>query len=167
MPGVRHPTAHNRLRFRRHLEFPFSTTYLAQVSNSTDEKKSSGETEDKIIAIARKSPSVSIPQIAEILGISTRAVEKQIRQLKQAKRLRRIGPAKGRKLASRAMKTPADANPHKARSWVRILVILPQVSKQTDLDRAHRDLPVYGVQFYPESVLTQHGKTMLGNFLEL
>ena len=57
--------------------------------------KSSGKTDDKIIAIARKSPSVSIPQMAEILGISTRAVEKQIRQLKQTKRLRRIGPTKG------------------------------------------------------------------------
>ena len=92
---VRHPTAHNRLQTWWHLEFPFSTTYLAQVSNGRDAKKSSVKTEDKIIAIAHKSPSVSIPQIAEILGISTRAVEKQIRQLKQAKRLRRIGPAKG------------------------------------------------------------------------
>jgi predicted HTH transcriptional regulator len=33
--------------------------------------------------------------MGEILGISTRAVEKQIRQLKQSKRLRRIGPTKG------------------------------------------------------------------------
>jgi ATP-dependent DNA helicase RecG len=77
------------------IKFPFSTSYLAQASNSPDAKKSSGKTEDKIIAIARKSPSVSIPQIAEILGISTRAVEKQIRQLKQTNRIRRIGPAKG------------------------------------------------------------------------
>jgi len=95
LPRVRHPTAHNRLQTWWHLEFPFSTAYLAQASNSPDAKKSSVKTEDKIIAIARKSPSVSIPQIAELLGISTRAVEKQIRQLKQAKRLRRIGPAKG------------------------------------------------------------------------
>jgi anthranilate synthase/aminodeoxychorismate synthase-like glutamine amidotransferase len=29
----------------------------------------------------------------------------------------------------------------------------------------HRELPVEGVQFHPESVLTEHGKTMLGNFL--
>jgi len=32
---------------------------------------------------------------------------------------------------------------------------------------AHRELPVYGVQFHPESILTQHGKQMLKNFLEM
>ncbi len=31
----------------------------------------------------------------------------------------------------------------------------------------HRKHPVWGVQFHPESVLTQHGKTLLKNFLEL
>ena len=29
----------------------------------------------------------------------------------------------------------------------------------------HRDYPVYGVQFHPESVMPPHGKTMLGNFI--
>ena len=29
----------------------------------------------------------------------------------------------------------------------------------------HRELPAEGVQFHPESVLTPHGKAMLGNFL--
>lgn len=31
---------------------------------------------------------------------------------------------------------------------------------------AHRDHPVYGVQFHPESILTPDGKTMLQNFLK-
>jgi anthranilate synthase/aminodeoxychorismate synthase-like glutamine amidotransferase len=31
----------------------------------------------------------------------------------------------------------------------------------------HRELPVYGVQFHPESILTPAGKQLLGNFLAL
>lgn len=31
----------------------------------------------------------------------------------------------------------------------------------------HRDLPVWGVQFHPESFATEHGLKLLGNFLRL
>jgi anthranilate synthase component 2 len=31
----------------------------------------------------------------------------------------------------------------------------------------HRTLPIHGVQFHPESILTAEGKRLLGNFLEL
>lgn len=31
----------------------------------------------------------------------------------------------------------------------------------------HRELPIHGVQFHPESIMTTHGKEMLRNFLAL
>ena len=31
----------------------------------------------------------------------------------------------------------------------------------------HREHPVWGVQFHPESIMTPHGRQLLGNFLEL
>ena len=31
----------------------------------------------------------------------------------------------------------------------------------------HRELPLYGVQFHPESIASEHGHDLLGNFLSL
>jgi anthranilate/para-aminobenzoate synthase component II len=31
----------------------------------------------------------------------------------------------------------------------------------------HRRLPVYGVQFHPESIGTEHGKRIVRNFLQV
>jgi len=31
----------------------------------------------------------------------------------------------------------------------------------------HKELPIFGVQFHPESILTTHGKQLLKNFLEM
>ena len=32
---------------------------------------------------------------------------------------------------------------------------------------AHREAPVFGVQFHPESILTKHGYPVLANFLRI
>jgi ATP-dependent DNA helicase RecG len=57
--------------------------------------KSSGETDALIIALLREFPEATIPELANKLGVTTRAVEKQIARLKKSDRLRRIGPARG------------------------------------------------------------------------
>ncbi len=46
-----------------------------------------------------------------------------------------------------------------------------EVTAWTDEDEImglrHRHLPIWGVQFHPESILTEHGRTILANFLKL
>lgn len=46
------------------------------------------------------------------------------------------------------------------------LKITAETAEGEIMGLAHRELPVYGVQFHPESILTQHGKQMLNNFLD-
>jgi anthranilate synthase component 2 len=46
-----------------------------------------------------------------------------------------------------------------------------EVTAQTDdgeiMGIRHKTLPIYGVQFHPESVLSEHGHAMLKNFLDI
>jgi anthranilate synthase component 2 len=45
-----------------------------------------------------------------------------------------------------------------------------EVTAETDgliMGLAHRDLPLHGVQFHPESIATEHGHRLLANFLDI
>ncbi len=57
--------------------------------------KSSPKTEERILELIRRDASVSTLALGAELGISKRAVLKQVDKLKEQGRLRRIGPAKG------------------------------------------------------------------------
>lgn len=46
------------------------------------------------------------------------------------------------------------------------LEITGQTESGVIMSLQHRSKPIYGVQFHPESVMTEHGYTMLGNWLE-
>ena len=54
-----------------------------------------GKTSERILALAQKAPSITTGQMATEVGISRKGVEWQIRRLKRAGRLERLGPAKG------------------------------------------------------------------------
>ena len=62
--------------------------------SSGTQLKSSGtrqKTSDKIIEMIKKDPQITAPQIAMELGISTRGVEKNLRQLRETGTLKRVG----------------------------------------------------------------------------
>lgn len=47
------------------------------------------------------------------------------------------------------------------------LVVTSRTTGGVIMGLRHRDAPIYGVQFHPESVLTEGGYRMLGNWLEV
>ena len=83
------------------LEFPFSPEYLAvigeaegQVAGETPQK-TSGKTSGKIIEFIQKDAFVTIPELAEKIGVTERSVERNIQKLQEKCLIRRVGPAKG------------------------------------------------------------------------
>lgn len=58
-------------------------------------KESSGKTENQIFTLLADNPEITIPELAKALGLTTRAIEKQIAKLRKKGRLHRIGPARG------------------------------------------------------------------------
>jgi ATP-dependent DNA helicase RecG len=63
--------------------------------SSVELEKSSVKTSDEILLLLEQEAYITIPKMAELLGISTRAIEKQLANLKESGKLERIGPNKG------------------------------------------------------------------------
>ena len=47
------------------------------------------------------------------------------------------------------------------------LIVNAQTAENEIMGVRHRDYPIHGVQFHPESILTRHGKDLLKNFLRI
>ena len=77
------------------------TTYLDSIGvEESREKTSKGwekptKSRDKIIALLSKNGKLSAASLAEKIGISSKAVEKHLANLKADGIIERIGPAKG------------------------------------------------------------------------
>jgi anthranilate synthase component 2 len=69
---------------------------------------------------------------------------------------------------------PTSFNVGRYHSWVISKDNFPEVLSITSeeehgqiMSLKHKDYNVYGVQFHPESILTEHGKTIIKNFLAI
>ncbi|MBW1720026.1 MAG: putative DNA binding domain-containing protein [Deltaproteobacteria bacterium] len=71
----------------------FTVTVHRTTENSS--VKGSVKSAVKILELLADTPEMTIPKLAKALGISTRAIEKQIAKLQKSNQLKRIGPAKG------------------------------------------------------------------------
>lgn len=47
------------------------------------------------------------------------------------------------------------------------LTVTAELADGTIMGLSHRDLPIHGVQFHPESIKSEHGHKLLKNFLDL
>jgi anthranilate synthase component 2 len=48
-----------------------------------------------------------------------------------------------------------------------VLVVNAHTAENEIMGVRHREHPIHGVQFHPESILTRHGKDLLKNFLQI
>ena len=47
------------------------------------------------------------------------------------------------------------------------LEITAELEDGTIMGLQHKELPIYGLQFHPESIASEHGHAMLKNFLDI
>ncbi len=71
------------------------TTILETIKSSVkDSVKSSVNTEDRILEYLKQNPKITIKELAQILDLTTRAIEKQIAKLKKENKILRVGSAR-------------------------------------------------------------------------
>nr|WP_319573672.1 winged helix-turn-helix transcriptional regulator [uncultured Draconibacterium sp.] len=58
-------------------------------------EQTSGKTSGKILELVKENKYISIPEMAKIIGVSERSIERNIENLKNDDLLKRVGPAKG------------------------------------------------------------------------
>ena len=58
-------------------------------------KKSGKKTEDRVLDLLARDPKLTFAGMVAALGISRSAIQKHVEHLKDAQRLRRVGPDKG------------------------------------------------------------------------
>jgi ATP-dependent DNA helicase RecG len=75
----------------------FFTVVLRRLGEKVGESslKTSEKTSEKILAAIRQNRGITILELATLLNVTERSIERNIQKLQIEKRLRRVGPDKG------------------------------------------------------------------------
>jgi len=73
----------------------FAVIFYRPKAKPEGSQKSSQKSSQKILELIQKNPFVTIKQLAETLGLSDRAIKKNLAKLKKEGKIKRIGPDKG------------------------------------------------------------------------
>ena len=139
------------------------------ISPGPGEPKDAGISEDVIRTFGMKTPILGVclghQAIGEVFG----------GRIVRAKNLMHGKTSKiyhnGRGLF-KGIRDPFDATRYHSliverASLPKVLQITAETRDKEIMGLIHREYPVYGVQFHPESILTSEGKKLLNNFLEI
>ena len=74
---------------------PNTTVEITPLAKNDDGEKSREKSREKIISIIRNNPTVTQSELSYMLQISTKAIEKHIKNLREDGIIRRVGPDKG------------------------------------------------------------------------
>ncbi|NBC30626.1 MAG: winged helix-turn-helix transcriptional regulator [Spirochaetes bacterium] len=77
------------------MTFPFLPEHTAGIESRLDSDGGSEKSSEKIMEMIRRDPEVTIAEMSEEIGKSSRAVEKQLAKLRKAGSIKRKGPDKG------------------------------------------------------------------------
>ena len=67
----------------------------SSVKSSVESSVKKLSSAEKIMAYLRTTPTASAQELSKVVNLTVRAVEKNLRALRESNRLRRVGPAKG------------------------------------------------------------------------
>jgi len=70
-------------------------TAIVHRKDGVSSEKGSPKSSLKIIELMQQDPEITIPEIAQSVGVTDRAIKKQIEKLKIQGKIRRVGPARG------------------------------------------------------------------------
>ncbi|MBC2712334.1 MAG: HTH domain-containing protein [Desulfosarcina sp.] len=80
----------------------FTVTVYRKGSEKGSEKasgkmsgKASGKASGKILAALKQDGNLTIPELASLIGVTERSIERNIKKLQEQGRPRRVGPARG------------------------------------------------------------------------